>query len=1334
MNETFEIQEDELYKTLKRIFGEEEKEKKPSLWQRIKEWFVPPEEKEEIRQWSPEEEEKIEQFGQIRRPTWRERLVGRITGLPEKITEAPYETLKWFNEPAKRVYYDKNFKKLYEEPFPGERTYTGKYAVSKIEYSPGAKIKRFIEKQFIEEWPTWLSLAIGYGVNAALTYLPFSSRVNSIISRASRKFVKNNLSNLQKRAPDVIKTSKDAQAYTEMALKSGISAITRQAKGMTEKEILALTQRIADKVSTYKLAAPETIPALQIPSQWTWSWQSPSLPALIQRFTPSLSAITSATPTYITSILTKAGFPKDIAESLKKIAEKGYKITPAHIKGVVRGIKGLTRAEKDELARKGIEALGLEKIREVPLKEFPKYEELYQEETPLEKGFRGELKKYYLKPEGEEIKPVPGELQKEIIMPRARPEIEIPTTEITIPPKKEWVAAKMKEKRADAKKLGFTLAPGQKAELERQWEEKYGKKLSTPEVAAPTVVNQTLYDNLISNELSIMWTEVEEGSPGKRYRTETGEWKGQKSTYPEWMKRYNLTRKQIEKALQTKKGKTYDLLVDIAKNRMKNGYESSLIGKVPPNSEYLKAIGKVKEAEAAEKLMTTEGLPFGLSVKYVNTPEGAIPVPYPKEYFKPSPKEPKSVNFIDVFIRPPHTVFKAKGAGDLWDEVNPIMVDWRDELIQKGLKIRGWKEIIGKDPEVSQRLWHALNGTLPGAVMEEGVALPPKAAMMEYDKLVRSSLSPQEYRVYKLAREILDDLADRLGLEESERIKNYIIHIFEKSVETTKKGENPLPEYQMIFTNIKPKEVFASTLLKRLGKKEGLKTDFWDSMDAVIRIDLRKIYGDKISEAIDKWKESKGEIPGDLNDYINKWYTQAVLNWPTAVDKWINNTLEPIINKLPQNFKEYLGDNPAQTLAYLWTRLGYSGTMMFNMNMVTRNASQPLMTLGLVSEKNWARAFEDLIKFALKKGDWKTVEAILNSSTELKNRFPAEYLNASGISKLERAGMFLYKGVDWINCAQSYLAGYYDAIDKGMPHDLAKQAGDTALATSQYVYRPWDMPGIAWRGGAVGRASTMLTTWPMNYFTNYWPELLHRAVAGEDINGYKLTPYERAGIIRYIIYTGTAIYLLKKMGIDYRRIFGLRVIPTQLNPILNAIYRTGQIFFSDNYEERKEALRSLKNSITVNIPTYLQSKRLIQSYKNLIERAEKDRYGRIRRPYGIKEAVLEQFFPSYEKSKYWELRREYWSNLAKIRDLAYERKAAEYKRDYRKVRELLKKRREIQKRQKEIESILNEYARTGKINRDWKMEILDSFIPLTLIQRLTRGKVGTGFESSKWKW
>ena len=503
-------------------------------------------------------------------------------------------------------------------------------------------------------------------------------------------------------------------------------------------------------------------------------------------------------------------------------------------------------------------------------------------------------------------------------------------------------------------------------------------------------------------------------------------------------------------------------------------------------------------------------------------------------------------------------------------------------------------------------------------------------------------------------------------------------------------------------------------------------------MDAVIRIDLRKIYGDKIGEAIDKWKESKGEIPAELNDYINKWYTTAVLNWPTAVDKWINNHLEPIINKLPQSFKEYLGDNPAQTLAYLWTRLGYSGTMMFNMNMVTRNASQKLMTLGLVSEKNWIRAYEDLIKFILKKGDWKKVEAILNSSTELKNRFPAEYLTASGISKIERAGMFLYKGEDWLNCAHSVLAGYYDATDKGMPHDLSIQTGDSVLAASQYVYRPWDMPGIAWRGGALGKAATMLTTWPMNYFTNYWPELLHRAVSGEDINGYKLTPYERAGIIRYIIYTGTAIYLLKKMGLDYRRIFGFRVIPTQLNPILNAIYRTGQYGIAKmkgDYEGQEEALRNLKNTATVNIPTYLQSKRLIQGYKNLLEGAEKDRYGRVRRPYGIKEALLEQFFPSYEKAKYWELKREYWSNLAKIRDLAYKRKEAEYKRDYKKVRELLKKRAEIQKRQKEIESILNEYARTGKINRDWKMEILDSFIPLSIIG----GKTGLE-KANSWKW
>lgn len=119
-------------------------------------------------------------------------------------------------------------------------------------------------------------------------------------------------------------------------------------------------------------------------------------------------------------------------------------------------------------------------------------------------------------------------------------------------------------------------------------------------------------ERLVTSELEEMRTEVEAGKPGRRVRTETGEWMAEPSTYPDFVGEFGLTKKGILKAYKTKKGKTWDLLQDIARDRVALGYEHPRLGRVEPavskaESDYLLQMREISK-EIPEKIIVNEQL------------------------------------------------------------------------------------------------------------------------------------------------------------------------------------------------------------------------------------------------------------------------------------------------------------------------------------------------------------------------------------------------------------------------------------------------------------------------------------------------------------------------------------------------------------------------------------------------------------------------------------------------------------------------------------------------------------------------------------------------------
>lgn len=155
-------------------------------------------------------------------------------------------------------------------------------------------------------------------------------------------------------------------------------------------------------------------------------------------------------------------------------------------------------------------------------------------------------------------------------------------------------------------------------------------------------------EKLVGSELEEMRAEVEEGKPGRRIRTKEGKWMGEPSTYPDFVGEFGLTKKGILKAYEDKKGKTWELLQDIARDRVAMGYEHPKLGMVKPmvskaESDYLTQMREISE-EIPEKIITNEHLGIAES-KVENTPGQPITE---KDYAKLAGKYDGQTKALDL--------------------------------------------------------------------------------------------------------------------------------------------------------------------------------------------------------------------------------------------------------------------------------------------------------------------------------------------------------------------------------------------------------------------------------------------------------------------------------------------------------------------------------------------------------------------------------------------------------------------------------------------------------------------------------------------------------------
>jgi len=573
---------------------------------------------------------------------------------------------------------------------------------------------------------------------------------------------------------------------------------------------------------------------------------------------------------------------------------------------------------------------------------------------------------------------------------------------------------------------------------------------------------------------------------------------------------------------------------------------------------------------------------------------------------------------------------------EIYDPVEIAYIAYQREAHDKYRLFTELKKSVKGVKGSQQRLFHYLNGTLPERV----------------------TLSPEETVAATELRTILDDYADRLGLPPERRVENYIYHLFEASTQRELREKYPfvdeahkdvpLTDAMISALGLKvPEEIFTPTLLHRLGKKQGLVEDVWKAMRAVTSIDLRRIH---MQPALEKVRPLVSAYPETSRAYINDWLSYAVLKQQPPLDKIINASTHNFTSFMERATKGKIsfGSNPMKTTGYVFTRVGYRVARAFNIVFGGKNVRQQLLIPPLLHNPiHYGQAVGDLFTA---KGQY-----LLKQSQVLTERFPMEAFDPKDVSKWLQKGMEPYKLVDWLNVSTAFLAGARDAVAMNLPPDEVIKYADRIAKISQYSYRPIDMSRFMWQGGGVGRMAGMLQTWPINYFTNYLPELVHGTVTGYDTAGNKLPAYARGRLLEHLIIASLFIYGMYKFArVDFRKTFGPGVMPTYLAPTLSLTLALGQNAYglmTNDYELQKDAQRKLSNSVPIFIPAGLQTKKTLDAYKKLTEGVETDWAGKWRRNVSVDEAIKGVFTYPAERSDFWDTQNKVWELDGRMRNM-----------------------------------------------------------------------------------
>ncbi|KKN74079.1 hypothetical protein LCGC14_0394190 [marine sediment metagenome] len=302
-----------------------------------------------------------------------------------------------------------------------------------------------------------------------------------------------------------------------------------------------------------------------------------------------------------------------------------------------------------------------------------------------------------------------------------------------------------------------------------------------------------------------------------------------------------------------------------------------------------------------------------------------------------------------------------------------------------------------------------------------------------------------------------------------------------------------------------PQEIENIHRLQRTGDMPGPERDIWYAAKAYIRTNINEKYYNPmivdIEPQLAKLSPSRRRIADDMLKH-------QVLAQPTEAQKSLNQSLKSLGEKIGLN----LNDRAWEQITGSLHEAHLQGAMAFRIRLVTRNAIQQHII--------WIEAGGEPFSWAKKNLSTTEGQNIIDESIVVKARelfFMEDFtkdLPSIYPDKVKRAGMFLYRKIDFNSVKTAVLAGYRKSRLAGESHEEAIAAGNALAWQTQWGYGI-DMPGI--QTGAL-RPFTWYMSWPL-----YYIDYLHTLLESPIKNAPQVGRFAAVAVLAFIIKEVTGI-------------------------------------------------------------------------------------------------------------------------------------------------------------------------------------------------------------------
>jgi len=490
--------------------------------------------------------------------------------------------------------------------------------------------------------------------------------------------------------------------------------------------------------------------------------------------------------------------------------------------------------------------------------------------------------------------------------------------------------------------------------------------------------------------------------------------------------------------------------------------------------------------------------------------------------------------------------------------------------------------------------------------------LPTKAHVQMAKWLNTPHLNPKDIppelrEYYTQLRWLSDTLRERanvvrefVGLEPIPYHHGYMRYIYDLHSKLAIREAHPFPpELEYWISKVPLKHIFNPTALPRKGTGEGVLMDPFKAFRAMASTDLKQIYLEVpnllFKEQIDLLSK-KGVLPAMTRRWAEDFMNVVIKGYPSEIDKIADATLASwkipqIMNAILKPVGRTWGPRSIANISNNVGRLIHFGTVWGRMKLVTRDFTQKFLGLGLYDSGDYVRALGPTPPEAAR---WIKESDFFNVS---RMTF-MEALPKGAYGKLEEIGYLPYDRLQVNNLTHTARMSYFATgkwakssdpnIRNFWSNPLNRKAEmDFGMDTCQYWYNAMGVPEVYHH--KLASMFVKLQSWPMNYAFKYWREMGHRLTTGRPAwagEGPSVLPMSaRMGALRHIISSVVIIEGLRRgIGLDYRSIALLGVLPSYLSPAGQVAVGLTQLATAESDWERKEGLRKLQNSWKAFLP------------------------------------------------------------------------------------------------------------------------------------------------------